>query len=387
MASFAFYLAVISSMLSQTPAFLESGVDQYLKLTWILPLVVLIFDSPRAFINRKLFFFYSFVLLFLLYCLILQSLKDVEYMGADLYNIAISLMVTIVSFAYWTKHGSATNIKFLVVFLLISALYLTITVYTQFLASTSLSQLKYAFDAKNSMGQILLNVIIVTITCYIPRQTIFRILFVLGLCIMVIVIFMLKSRATLCGFFFVILYYIVKYNNPKIRVYITCLTIFAVTYILCDSTAYEVVVEQIIFGNRDASNVDDLSSGRVYLMKQLLPGIYESPWFGSGNKYMDCFPIIMIAQYGIIGASIVFIFLLYVASLISIKFKPRLNYNLATYLLFWAAMINSLFEANPPFGPGIKCFIIWMLFGISLSKFSPLASHTKRYLYLNKTQY
>ena len=86
---------------------------------------------------------------------------------------------------------------------------------------------------------------------------------------------MLKSRATLCGFFFVILYYIVKYNNPKIRVYITCLTIFAVTYILCDSTAYEVVVEQIIFGNRDASNVDDLSSGRVYLMKQLLPGIYE----------------------------------------------------------------------------------------------------------------
>ena len=97
MASFAFYLAVISSMLSQTPAFLESGVDQYLKLTWVLPLVVLIFDNPRAFINRKLFFFYSFVLFFFLYCLILQSLKDVEYMGADLYNIAISLMVTIVS--------------------------------------------------------------------------------------------------------------------------------------------------------------------------------------------------------------------------------------------------------------------------------------------------
>ncbi|WP_353654403.1 O-antigen ligase family protein [Muribaculum intestinale] len=195
---------------------------------------------------------------------------------------------------------------------------------------------------------------------------------------MVIVIFMLKSRATLCGFFFVVLFYIIKYNNFRIRATIGCLTILIVTYILCDSAAYEVVVEQIIFGNRDASDVNDLSSGRVYLMKQLLPGIYESPWFGSGNKYMDCFPIIMIAQYGIIGASIVFIFLLYVASLISIKFKPRLNYNLATYLLFWAAMINSLFEANPPFGPGIKCFIIWMLFGISLSKFSSYTSYITR---------
>lgn len=369
MASFAFYLAVISSMLSQTPAFLESGVDQYLKLTWIMPLIVLIFGNPKAFINRRLFFFYSFVLIFFLYCLILQSLKDVEYMGADLYNMAIALMVTIVSFAYWGKYGNPTKMKILVILLLSSALYLTVTVYTQFLAMSSLKQVEYAFDAKNSMGQILLNVIIVSITCYIPRLNIFKIISLTIICVMTIVIFMMKSRATLCGFFFIIFYYITKYNNRKVSIAIATITSLIIIYILCDSSAYEIIVEQIIFGNRDASDVNDLSSGRVYLMKQLLPGIYESPWFGSGNKYMDCFPIIMIAQYGIIGFSIVLMFLFYVANLISIRFKPRVNYNLATYLLFWAAMINSLFEAQPPFGPGVKCFIIWMLFGISLSKY------------------
>ena len=30
-------------------------------------------------------------------------------------------------------------------------------------------------------------------------------------------------------------------------------------------------------------------------------------------------------------------------------------------------MLNSLFEAKPPFGPGIKCFLLWLMLGFSLA--------------------
>lgn len=367
MATLVFFLAVACSILSQTPEFLKSGVDRYLKLTWLLPFIVLIFENLRAFVNYKLFFFYSFVIVFFLYCLTLESVTGIKYVGADVYNIAISLLVTVVSFAYWSKYGNERNLKTLVIILLITGLYLSITVYTQYLSVASLSERTYAFKAKNSMASILLNIIIVAISCYIPKNGILKVASCLSLLLMLVIIFMLKSRATLCGFFFIVFYYVVKYNNFKIRLAVGLVCLVVVIYILINPVAYEIIVEQILFGSRNASDIDDLSSGRVTLFMTQLKKIPGHEFFGTGNYYMDCFPLMMIVQYGIVGSGIVFAFLAKMAYTVTCKFKPRTGICLASYLLFWSAIVNCLFEAQPPFGPGIKCFLIWTMIGFSFA--------------------
>lgn len=366
--SIAFFIAVICSMLSQTPDFLKSGVDQYLKLTWLLPMFVLFFENHKAFFSKKIINIIVFVVIFSIYCFVLDSFTSNSYVGADLYNIAVSSMVAIVSYAYWNKHGDVSNLNLLAIILLITSIYLSITIYTQFLSLVSISERIYAFQAKNSMGQILLNAMIIIITCFNTKNNSVRSLIYLPMILIVIILFMLKSRATLLGLFFVIAYYIFKYNNSKIRIAAFIITLCIIVYVFTNQRAYEIIVENILFASRDASNINDLSSGRLGLFLIELKKISVSPILGSGNFYMDCFPLMMIVQYGFVGATIIFSFLFKISKIVTSDFKPRINLNLAIYLLFWTSMINSMFEAQAPFGPGIKCFLVWLIFGFALAQ-------------------
>ncbi len=87
--------------------------------------------------------------------------------------------------------------------------------------------------------------------------------------------------------------------------------------------------------------------------------------FGKGCVYLDCFPIAITIQYGIVGALIVFSFLAYVAYRIS-EIRPAKSAYLkqAAILLFWSFMTVSIFEAHVPFGTGVKCFALWMTLGM-----------------------
>lgn len=357
-------------MLSQVPSFLESGVDIYLKLSWLLPLAVMSADNVKAFFNRKLMFFYIFLSVFFIYCFALENLTGITYVGIDLYNMAIALLVCVVSFAYWDKHGSPRNLAILSIVLLVSGLYLAVVVYTETLSAADLSELQYAFEAKNSMGQILLNAFVVVMICAMPKNKFLRAGLFALIAGVVIVIFMLKSRATIASLAFIVGYLVFMSDNKKIKYISAGGLLLATLYILLNQHAYEVVVEQILFGNRNAADLNNLTSGRVDLFMEQVKKIPEGFWFGTGNDYMDCFPLMMLVQYGFFGAMIVLVFLIKVAKLINFQFKPRKGLSMACFLLFWAAMVNSLFEAQPPFGPGVKCFMVWATFGMALSKYS-----------------
>lgn len=368
-----FFIAVICSMISQTPELIAAEADKYLKITWIFPMIYLVVVRFRSIISLKLAFFYFFAIAFALYCSLMQLITNVDYLtgdvGSDLVNIGISLMVAVVSYAYWENYGSPRRLRWLVVCLAVCGVYLAYAVYSQFLVKSDISAVEYAFNEKNSMGQILVNVMVFGIACYIPKYTPSKVLYILAFIFMTTVVFMMKSRATLLGLFFVIGYYILMYKNRKVQILLFALAAAALAYLWVSPSAYETIVGNILLGGRDAGDLDDLSSGRVWLLQQQIAKIPDNIVFGSGVDYMDCFPVMVVVQYGLVGAMIVFPFLIQVAYKVSVKFKPRRGINLAAFLLFWIMIINSLFEAFPPFGPGIKCFILWMAFGFALAKY------------------
>lgn len=383
MVRFLFYSTITASLISQLPMLLESGYDKYLKLSWIPLTILLALLHPVDFLNKKLRFFYLFVFIFFSYIFILDASTTKTYItgGGDLYNIIISLLIFVDCFIFWKHYASVRTYKNIIIFVNIGCLILGVTVYAFFLQFADMDSTVYAYKAKNSLGQILFVGGLMAVTGFkLYDKKSIRISLLISVVILIAIIMLLKSRGTIICILLVLLYYILQKKSTKLRTYVLIGSIIAVFLIFFNEKIYNLVVINIIFANRDASSASSLSSGRTDLVKAALDSIDQNLITGVGEHYLDCMPIAIVLQYGIIGTIIVFTFL----SILSYKvitLRHNNIINVTVFMIYWAFMLNSLFEAYPPFGPGVKCFPLWMLLGFA---FGSSKDKTKKYITKNK---
>lgn len=368
MKSLSFYFAVACSIVSQVFIALEIGNSDLLKLSWFIPFVFYLLSNAKLFLDRILIPYYIFVLIFVFYCLCCEAVTNVSYIGADTYNICISIFILSVSYCYGMHvqsfKRSFNNLSF---FFFVASLVYGISVYVKYLVGADMFSIVYAYGDKNSAAQIFLSACIILFTLFRPSNFAQKIVAYSLIVILLYVMFILKSRATLLGFFFVLGYFTFVYKNKKVR-YVFFLAIIAMCiYILSNPSFYRTLVEGILFANRDSTDLNSLSSGRVEQLETCVDLFVSSPIIGIGNKYFDCFPIIILTQYGIMGAIIVFVFIANRIKECVYKLDLNNQLDLCAFLLMMTYMLNSLFEAQPPFGPGVKCFPLWMIWGIMLS--------------------
>lgn len=370
--SLLFFLAVFASLLSQLPLVLSSGVDGYFKLVWLAPLGYAILKNANLFGSNTLRFFYLFFIIFFLYCFCLDSFiySEKGYMGQDCYNIAVAFMVMTVSFVYWyqlKEEDKKTVLIYISRGIFIGIIVLSLVVYLDYLRGADLRGRLYIFQEKNSMGQILLSGLYIGLSLSFPKNRIFQIIYcIIGL-IVIFIIFALKSRATLVGIGFLIIYYIIFYNNKKMRMIFTVLLAGIIIYGFIFSSWGEFVYDNFILAGRSANDINDLSSGRFGIIERKL-GWVENDFIGIGNTYLDCFPLAIFVQYGIIGCLIIGIFLLWLTIKLFKLNREKKLYE-TTVVLYLVFMVNCFFEAYPPFGPGVKCFMLWLFIGFSLSQY------------------
>lgn len=365
------YIMVITlSLLTQLPSILESGLDQYLKLSW-LPLVFLFaFMYPADFVrNKTIRYFVLFVFMMAMYCSVMTVISDTMYWGADMYNMALSLMITFVSYSFGLRYLNKATMSVISIVALGTALYLSYNVYYEFLYGVDIMSKVYAFDAKNSMSTIILSIIVIGLLNIEAKSVIKKGLLYFVVVVLVIVMFLMKSRATLVGFFFILGFGAFCYPNRCVRQLILLLVVACATVICLIPEYYDSIVNGIILVGRDSSaSADELSSGRVALIQEALKNIELNFFFGNGDMYLDCMPIAMVLQFGIIGASVVFAFLAYLGIYIWRKADYSNKIDLTAFLLFGIYILNSLFEAQPPFGPGIKGLPLWMMVGFFIAR-------------------
>lgn len=361
-----FSTSIALSLLSQLPIFLESGASDYMKMFWLVPALVIIPQTLKSLSNGNIRIFLLFVIIFFLYCFLLEAFQNIKYIGADLNNILISFFIFTVSFCYFKLNHSQKDINIICFVLLTVSGIVAFIIYTSASLVSTLDEAIYAYNNKNSMGQILLsNIIFCSFMYKLDKK--WLILFKwLAIVFIIVVMFLLKSRSTILGFFFVILYFVFSQKYLKYRFYLFGFLFVSVLIVLNSRSMYEMLVENILFANQDVTDINALSSSRVDRYPFYISGFMQSPLIGNGNRYFDCMPLIMLYQYGILGTSIVFLFILKMYISIN-KIKNDTILNLSAYLLLCVFLINSLFEAQPPFGPGIKCFLLWMTMGFSFS--------------------
>ena len=192
-----FLLAIMGSLISQTPSLLESGYDQIFKLIWVLPFGYMCFTAPQTYLSNKLLPFYLFTFVFGLYCFTCQIFTGRQYLNEDLYNIAISLMMTMVSYSFWLHHGSQRIMQAIAFIMLIGGLGLSVVIYLNFLQNADITSNTYAYGEKNSIAQILLCCGYLSLIFITPSNKLLR----WGSWLIVLIIFvfmaMNRSRATL----------------------------------------------------------------------------------------------------------------------------------------------------------------------------------------------
>ena len=89
--------------------------------------------------------------------------------------------------------------------------------------------------------------------------------------------------------------------------------------------------------------------------------------FGIGGGYVDSFPFEILINYGIIGFITMAIFIVKLSRMV-LRFNKNNRICLTANILWVVFLLNSLFEAYPPFGPGIKCSLLWMTIGFSIAE-------------------
>ena len=371
-----FLVAVFGSLFSQTPTILDAGFDTYFKFLWVFPFGFLMLTSPTGLLSNKLVPFYLFLLLFLYYCFTCQMLTNRQYFTNDLYNIAICLLITITSYIFWSRHKNPQTIKNLCIIMLICGSIMAIDLYINYLRNSDITSATYAYGDKNSIGQILLCCSCFALFYYKPHSKTEKMLSLSVSIILLIVMIMTRSRATLVSALYIGYYISFKKVKTKYKLYTLSLLGVIMIILLSNESLYDSIVKGILFGGRDATDINSLSSNRIILFSIALKLIPQHPWIGSGAYYVDCMPLNVLTQYGIIGLIVVLLFLLYIYISLR-KHQHNRKISLVTYVFFMSFIINSLFEAYPPFGPGVKCFTLWMLYGMFLAELESIPTIKK----------
>lgn len=366
-----FLFAVVCSVFSQHPLIAHGPIAPLLNYSWGLPMLYIILQNFGKTRNESLiqrYIYFGLLITFYIQLCVFFRTQGFS-LDLDVYYILISLLIAYTSYLFWRSHSSEKFLSIMCMCLLIAVPIIAYTIYDQFIAHISLASIEYAYGDKNSIATIILATLVLCYYNFHPKNKFIRIIYLIVAVGLIVMIFLLKSRATLLGLFAILFWIVITQPSKKYRLYLAVAFVIAAILIMTNEHYYTVIVDNILLANRSANDLSSLSSGR---WPQIVAGIelfIGNPLFGVGKTYVDCFPIAMLSSFGLIGFMIIFVFLFSVGKTICSLDKSNPIY-CSTFILFFIFMINCLFEAHTPFGPGVKCFLLWMLFGFSSAELS-----------------
>lgn len=368
-------MACTFSVLTQMPDLIGSSILKSVSLfIWILLFFILIINS-KIIINEVLLKVIIFYILFIIFIGIMQIITNREYLKAiGVYPLNVSLFIFFIGYMLSDK---LDNIQFKKVITWYSSIVVLVVfkVYLQIKDVLDWSgNFGYAYSEKNSIATIALTVI-VSLLIYRNKINV-KYKFVLNVTIIFLLFSMvvLKSRATFVSAIMALIVYVLfNKEGYKNTFRIIAITILSIIVIVTNENLYSIIVEKIIFNKMDYTqgyNVYMMTSGRSEHLSIFMQKFSEKPIIGVGYFWLESFPLCMLMQFGIIGC--IPMFLIALSPLIwSLKqfilIKKDLNDIITLTMMYSVIFItNGFFEAASPFGPGVKCFVLWLVFGYSL---------------------
>lgn len=365
------WLALIcfATNMSQLPILLgNSIVKTSLLFFWILLFGYIIFNYSDK-LKFSIIPIVGLVMIFDVTILLEQLFIGQGYLTSNfIYPIHLSLFILIISY-FVGQVSDSLIINKIAKFYVISSLILALFIYFDTFRGTDWSNsMGYLYGSKNSISQILLIAIVFLAMYYKGKQNFVK---WIAIGFLTSLILMLKSRATITGLILVLLYFTFIYIKPKSNKIVLILLFFiAVITIYKNQQLYDLIISKIILNNRAYTDLETISSGRIDHLNYFIV-YFPDKWItGYGNVYLESFPLAALMSYGIIGATPLFI--LSLAPLyVCYKYREEKRFNKLRTMVIVISIImltNGMFEELSPFGPGVKCYMLWLTTGLYLGQ-------------------
>ncbi|MFC5531547.1 O-antigen ligase family protein [Cohnella yongneupensis] len=375
-------LCIVLSVCSQFPGLQGNGSFKgLLLLSWFVLFAALLIGS-RVYFSQTLLVYLTLTLLFDCYCMVMDIFSNGEYLATNhVRNLNISMFIMVIGYMVPSYVDVGKMKKVLLVYIAF-VIVLMISVYQKSFSSTGMMDINgYVYGSKNSLGPILLSAMIIIAKLYETALRPQALIKYSVLALMGVFITMMMNRASMVAGIMVLLFNLMFMNISLKRKFFAILSIVAASVYALQNNQIQQYLKQVtgIASFQNSGNLDGLSAGRVSIMEQGWAIFKAHPIFGIGATYVENFQLSALVHYGLAGGTI--LLLLSLIPLYKFTIRYRLNpdkFVQTLSLLMLSLWINSLFEEESPFGPGVRAFIIWFLVGYGIRMLSSVPAMNRR---------
>ncbi len=360
--------ATVLSVLSQLPFFVSNGMTSVLSIPgWIIVLGYCFYLNRFKMHLKKAKKIYTIYFVFMGYFLIMSAFNS-RYASSQLpYNISVAMFMLFVGIQVG-PHIRRETVRYMALGYVIATAVLCAYVYLQFFRGVSINSTVYEYDEKNSTSLIILTAVIFLMLFFIGKNPKHKVIKYGSLVFFCVLILIMRSRATYisCAIFFVILL-LNGYISKKMRKYLMYIAVAAVVYLLINQELLNKLLDMYVFAGRSSSDIDALSSGRLVEWQHFFDDMDGKWLLGQGRQKRESLILTALLEFGIpIGSAVI------AAACIPLYKSIKLlkNESIDALIFFSIAItytVNLIFEQLAPFGPGVKCFMLWILLGFYLS--------------------
>ena len=365
-----FCIACVFSNISYYPALVSSGIGRVLaSAIWIF-LAITLFYRGVSFASNSLLHTHLFLyFIFTLNTVITGLVNEVNAFNNHFFRVVtLSVIILIVALRYGVNFKNG-DLKKICIWYYFATSIMAIPLFVFYLRSIDLNSSFYNYVfGKNEIAVMLLCSLIVGLVLYEPNNMLKRMFKIVSIFFLLVDILYLRCRSSFLGVVFLFGTLSVYSNKmtQRLRVSVLLFLLGVTIYFLVNPDSFEFFLNQIIYAGRDSSDVSSLSSGRDLQVKEGVDTFWSSPIFGyGGGPSLDCFYVAALVSYGLLAWPLIVMALLPV--IWSCKnLKNGKKEDICFFIIAVSMFFISLFEEQAPFGPGSRCYILWLMWGILL---------------------
>lgn len=365
-------LICVLSNISYYPILVANGLGRIIAIgVWLIFALSLIGKLGWATLNSK---YRTFILLYFIF--VVNSAITSVFNGVNAYGNHFFVPVTIATIVFTLANILGFELdkedvtKFCTVYYYICAI-MAILLFIFYLRGTDLVTSVYGYQyGKNEIAVLLLCAMIISCTIYKPSTRLLSIVRIVAIVFFVMDIILLRTRSVLFGIG--LLAIIIVFNKKEIRksfrAFILLVIIGVIIYFVRNPLSFDAFIKNIVFAGRNANSLNDISSGRGDQIKLAFSAFADNLVFGVGVRFTcDCFYISALANYGLLCWPIVIMALMPV--IWSVKHYDNSDgLSICFFIMTISIFEISLLEELAPFGPGTRCYILWLIWGIMISQ-------------------
>ena len=358
------------TLLFQSPFFVDHGINAITPFLWIVVLLITFCSNYK---NASYYFLMALAILvpLIIFFLIMLPL-GINHFSSEIFKL---IFQSVLLFTIGASSSTILGRKQVVIYLclyVISCFLLASTIYVLKIIPNlgKIAGSVYIYQSKNSTAPLLMSSAIISFFIFNNKK--WKIISFLYFLYIALLVFLLKCRAVVVAIPLLTIYLsfaLIKRKSIPFLITIGLIVSFVVIFAV--PSLNELIIQKLLFNNK--TDVDSIFSGRISLV---FYGFIENNLFvGNQSFYVDCMPILLLINFGIIGFILFLPFLgLPFFAIFKHKHKILVTVCIALLILYY---INSIFEGFGIFGPGTKCFILWLFIGFSFSTKVPLFNKIK----------